>query len=147
MAEARRIGASTCDVNAHLNYVNATGIVVWNSYHEHVIDVITLFSKPDIEDQWNQACQLEDAMVAEIYSSSVCACCGHRCPHNIMQIGLTDTIDPYILGLLISSETKSVKRPSRIRLSTSINGYVIYNSYIGRLVFDIFNVCHKSLSK
>jgi hypothetical protein len=29
-----------------------------------VIDVIPDFTKPDIEDQWNQAFQLEDAMVA-----------------------------------------------------------------------------------
>ena len=28
IAEAIRIGAPTCDVNAHVNYVNATGIDV-----------------------------------------------------------------------------------------------------------------------
>jgi hypothetical protein len=40
------------------------GIDVLNGYPEHVIDVIPYFTKPDIEDQWNQARQLEDAMVA-----------------------------------------------------------------------------------
>ena len=83
-------------------------------------------------------------MVAEILNSSVCACCGHRCPRNIMQ---TNTIDPNILELLISSETKRIKRPSRIRLSTSSNDYASHNSYIGKAVFDIRNVCHKSFSK
>jgi hypothetical protein len=42
-------------VNAHLNYVTATGIDVWNGDPEHVIDVIPDFTKPDIEDRWNQA--------------------------------------------------------------------------------------------
>ena len=70
-----------------------------------MIDVITNFTKPDTEDQWNQTCQVEDAMIAEIYNSSVSACCGHRCPHNIMQTGLTHNIDPTILELLISSKT------------------------------------------
>jgi len=86
-------------------------------------------------------------MVAEIFNSFVCVCCDNRRPPNIMQIGLTDTIDPNILELLISSETDSIKRPSRIRLSKSSNDYVIHNSYIGKSVFDICNVCHKSLSK
>jgi hypothetical protein len=36
----------------------------WNSDLEHVIDDIPDFTKPNIDDQWNQACQLEDAMVA-----------------------------------------------------------------------------------
>ena len=36
IAEAIRIGAPTCDVNAHLNYVTATGIDVWNDDPEHV---------------------------------------------------------------------------------------------------------------
>ncbi len=31
IAEAIRIGAPTCDVNAHLNYIIATGIDVWNA--------------------------------------------------------------------------------------------------------------------
>ena len=105
IAEAIRIGAPTCEVNAHLNYVNATGIDVWNGDPEHVIDVIPDFTKPDIEDQWNQARQLEDAMVAEIFDASVCACCGHQCPHSDMHIGLTDTTDPNILEILISCET------------------------------------------
>ncbi len=48
---------------------------------------------------------------------------------------------------LISSETKTIKLPSRIRLSTSSNDYVIHDSCIGKLVFDICNLCHKSLSK
>jgi hypothetical protein len=134
-------------VNAHLNYVTATGIDVWNDDPEHVIDVIPDFTKPDIEDQWNQARQLEDAMVAEIFDSSVCACCGHRFPHSDMQIGLTDTTYPNILEILISCETEKIKRPSRIRLSTSLNDYVIHDSYIGKSVFDICNLCHKSLSK
>ena len=64
-----------------------------------------------------------------------------------MRIGLTNTIHPIILGLLISSETKSIERPSKIRLSMSSNYYVIHNSYIGKSVFDICNVCHKSLCK
>ena len=33
-------GAPTCVVNAHLNYVTATRIDVWNGDPEHVIDVI-----------------------------------------------------------------------------------------------------------
>ncbi len=48
IAEDVRIGAPTCDVNAHLNYVTATGIDVWNGDLEHVIDVIPDFTKPDI---------------------------------------------------------------------------------------------------
>ena len=80
MAEADRIGAPTCDVNAHLNYVIVTGIDVWNGDPKNVIDVIPNFIKPNIVDKLNQARQLEDAMVAEILYSSVCACCGHyRC--------------------------------------------------------------------
>jgi len=50
MAEAVRIGAPTCGVNAHLNYATATGIDVWNGDREHVIGVISNFTKPDIED-------------------------------------------------------------------------------------------------
>jgi hypothetical protein len=46
---------------------------VWNGDPEHVIDVIPDFTKPDIYDQWNQARHLEDAMIAEIINSSVCA--------------------------------------------------------------------------
>ena len=50
-SEAIRIGAPTCDVIAHLEkYDNVPGIDVWNSDPKHVIDVITDFSKPDIED-------------------------------------------------------------------------------------------------
>jgi hypothetical protein len=95
MAEAIRFGAPTCDASAHLNYVTTTGIDVWNIDPEHVIDVIPDFIKTDIEDQWNQARQLEDAMVAEIFDTSVCACCGHRCPHSDIQIGLTPLIQTY----------------------------------------------------
>jgi hypothetical protein len=120
---------------------------VWNGDPEHVIDVIPDFTKPDIEDQWNQARLLEEAMVAEIFYSSVCACCGHQCPHSDMQIGLTYTTDPNILEIVISCERKTIKRPSRIRLSISSKDYVIHDSYIGKLVFDICNLCYKSLSK
>ncbi len=66
---------------------------------EHLIDVIQNFTKPDIEDQWNQARQVEDAMVADIFASFVCACCGHRCPHKDMQIAQNDTYDPNILEI------------------------------------------------
>jgi hypothetical protein len=79
IAQAIRIGAPTCDDNAHLNYVTAARIDVRNSDHEHVIVVVPDFTKPGIEDQCNQACKLEDAMVAEISNSHVFACCGHRC--------------------------------------------------------------------
>ena len=102
-----RIGAPTYDDNAHPNYVIATGIDEWNSDHEHVINVIPDFTKPDIEDHWNQACHLEDAMVAEIFDASVCACCGHRCLLRDIQIGLKDTADPNILEILIFCETKN----------------------------------------
>ena len=74
MAEAVRIGAPTCGVNAHLNYATATGIDVWNGDREHVIGVISNFTKPDIEDQWNKSRQLEDDMVAKNFDSFVCAC-------------------------------------------------------------------------
>ncbi len=112
---------------------------MWNGDPEHVIDVIPYFNEPDIEDQWNQARQLEDDMVAEIFDSSVCACCGHRCPRIDMQIGLTNTTDPNILEILISCETEAIKHPSRIHLSTSLNDYVIHDSYIGKSIFDIDN--------
>jgi hypothetical protein len=115
---------------------------VWNGDPEHVIDIIPDFTKPDIEDQWNQARQLEDAMVAEIFDASVCACCCHRCSQSDMQIGLKDTTDPNILEILISCEIETIKRPSRIRLSISSNDYVIHDSYIGKTVFDICNLCH-----
>jgi hypothetical protein len=49
IAQVVRIGAPTCDVNVHLNYITATGIDVWNGDPEHVIDVIPYFTKPDIE--------------------------------------------------------------------------------------------------
>ena len=39
---------------------------MWNGDLEHVNDVIPNFTKPDIEDKWNQARQLENAIVAEI---------------------------------------------------------------------------------
>jgi hypothetical protein len=146
IAEVVRIGAPTCDVNSHLNYVTATGINVWNGDPGHVIDVISNCTKPNIKDQWNLARQLEDVMVAEIFCASVCACCGRRCPHIDMQIGLKDTTDPNILEILISRETEKIKRPSRIRLSTSSNDYAIHDSYIGKSVFDICNLCHNSLS-
>jgi hypothetical protein len=64
-----------------------------------------------------------------------------------MQIGLTDTTDPNMLEILISSETETIERPSRIRLSTSSNDYVIHDSYIGKSVFDICNLCREYLSK
>jgi len=51
MVEAIRIGAPTCDINAYLNYIIATGIDVWNGDAEHVIHVIPDFTKPDIEDK------------------------------------------------------------------------------------------------
>ena len=76
-------------------------------------------------------------MAAEIVYSCVCACCGHRSPHNIMQIGLTYTIDQNILERMMTNETERIKCPSRIRLSTSSNDYVIHNSYI-RKKFLIF---------
>jgi len=78
---------------------------VWNSDLEHVIDVIPHFTKPDIEDKWNQACQLEDDMVAEVFNTFVYECFGHRCPHNTMQIGSIDNSDSNVLKLMISSET------------------------------------------
>ena len=84
MVEAIRIGAPTCDVNACLNYVIATGIDVWNGDPEHVIEVIPYLTLPYIQDQRNQARQLEDAKIAEIFYSYVCACCGHRRPHSDM---------------------------------------------------------------
>ncbi len=77
VAEAFRIDTPTCDVNAHLNYVVATGMDVWNGDPEHVIDVIPYVTRPDIEDKWNQARPLEDVMVDKIFDASVCGCCGH----------------------------------------------------------------------
>ena len=85
------------------------GMVIRNTL---LIDVKPDFTKPYIGDQCNQARQLEDAMVAQIFDSSVCACCGHRCPHKDMQIGLKDTTDPNILEILISCETETIKRSS-----------------------------------
>ena len=67
IAEAIRTSSPTCDVKAHLNYVSAARIGVKNSYHKHVIDVVPDFTKLDIEDQREQACELEDAMLAEIF--------------------------------------------------------------------------------
>ena len=86
-------------------------------------------------------------MVAEIFNSFVCACCGYPCPHSDMVIGLIDNTTPKILLLLLSSETKSIKHLSRIHLSTISKDYVIHNSYIGKLAFAISNAFHKSLSK
>ncbi len=86
-------------------------------------------------------------MVAEIMHASVCACYAHRCPQSDMQIGLIDTTNPNILGILISCETEKIKRPSQIFLYTSSNDYAIHDSYIGKSVFDICNLCHNSLSK
>ncbi len=67
-------------------------------------------------------------MVVEIFDDSVCTCCGKRCSQIDMQIGLTITIDPNILKIMISSESKIIKRPSRIHLSTNSNDYVICDS-------------------
>jgi hypothetical protein len=47
-------------------------------------------------------------MVADNFNSFVYACGAHCCSHNIMQNELTNTIDPSILELLISSETESI---------------------------------------
>ena len=108
IVEAIRIDAPTCDINANLNCVNGTGNDVWNVDLEHVIDVIPDFTRPDIIDPWNQAHLLENAMVVEIFDSSVYACCVHRCPHSDKKIGLAGTIDPNILDLLISSESETI---------------------------------------
>jgi hypothetical protein len=108
---------------------------MWSGDPEHVIDVIPHFTKLDIEDQWNQARQLEDVMVAKKCDASVCACCGHRYPHSDIQIGLEDTTDPNTLQILISCETEACKCHPRIRLSTSPNYYVIHDSYIGKIGF------------
>ena len=108
MTEAIRIDAPTYDANTHSNYVTANGIDVCNGDPEHAIDATPDVTKPTIEDQWNQARQLEDAMVAENFHSYVCACCCHRCLHKDMEIGLTNTSDPNILELLISSETEQL---------------------------------------
>ena len=43
--ETVRIGASTCDANARLNYVITTRIYVWNGDPEHMIYVISYFTK------------------------------------------------------------------------------------------------------
>ena len=48
--KATRIGAPTCVVSAHLNYVSAFRIDMWNRDHEHVNDIIPNFTKLDIED-------------------------------------------------------------------------------------------------
>jgi len=84
-------------------------------------------------------------MVAEIFNSYVCACFGHRCPHSDMKIGLGDIANPSILEVLISIETK--KCPSGIRVSTRSNDYVIPDSYVRKLVFDICKRCHKYLTE
>jgi len=53
ISKAFRIGAPTCDANAHLNYVTTSGIDVWNMDLEHAIRVIPDFTNPDIEGQRN----------------------------------------------------------------------------------------------
>ena len=63
-----------------------------------------------------------------------------------MQIGLKDTTDPNILEILISCETETIKRPSRIRLFTSLDDYGLHDLHIGKMFFYICNLCHKSLS-
>ncbi len=57
---------------------------MWNGDPERVIDVIPDFTKPDIEDRWNQARQHEDVIIDEMFDASVCSCYGHRCPHSDM---------------------------------------------------------------
>jgi hypothetical protein len=94
-----------------------------------------MLTKPEIEDWWNQARQLEDATISENCNAIVCACCGHRCPRSDMHIGLTNTTIHNILKVLISSETKAITRPSRIRLSISSKDYVVHDSYIGKNIF------------
>ena len=88
------------------------GMVIRNTL---LMYVIPDFTKPDIEDQWNQARQLEDAMVAEIFDSSVCACCGHRFPHSDMQIGLTDTARYGTAYYGQYDSTTLVQNPSQIQ--------------------------------
>ena len=46
-------------MNAHLNYVTAAGIDVWNDDPEHIIDVIPDLTKPDIENQRNKLASLK----------------------------------------------------------------------------------------
>ena len=53
-----------------------------------------------------------------------------------MQSGLTDTTNPNIY-FSISNETEINKRPTRIRLSTSSNDYIIHNLYIEKYFFTI----------
>jgi hypothetical protein len=48
IAKDVRIGAPTCDVNAHLNFVTTTEIDVWNGDPEQAIDVLLDFTKSDI---------------------------------------------------------------------------------------------------
>ncbi len=55
IAQAIRIGAPICDVNALPKYFTTKEVVVRNGDLEHLFDVIPYFTKPDIEDQWNQA--------------------------------------------------------------------------------------------
>ena len=76
IAKYIRVGAPTCDVNGHLNYVNETGIDVWNSDPEHVIDVISDVTKPGIDNECNQARLLEYALVDDLINSSISVCCG-----------------------------------------------------------------------
>ena len=64
-----------------------------------------------------------------------------------MQNGLSDNTNPIISEILISSEIKAIKRPTKIRLSASSINYDIQSSYLGKTVFDICYLCHKSLSK
>ena len=50
IVEATLIGAPTCNVSAHLSYVIAIIIDVWNDDPKHVIDAIQDFTKHGIED-------------------------------------------------------------------------------------------------
>jgi hypothetical protein len=142
MAKAIRIGARTCDVNAHFNFVTATVIDVRNGDPEHVIDVIPYFSKLDIEDMFYGIKLVGSKMPLLLgFFPYVCAWCGRRCTQWNMHIGLTYFIVSIILEIiLVSNVTEIIKRPSLIRLSTSSNKYAIQDSYIGKTPFDICNV-------
>jgi len=116
-------------------FLRLESIDVWTGDPDHVIDVISNFTKLEIEDQRNQARQLEDVMDVEICDSSISACFGHRCTRSKMQIGLIDTSNASILEISTSSETQITRRPIQIRLSTSSDDYVIHDSYIWKIGF------------
>ena len=147
IAEAIRISAPICDFNAHLDYATTTETFVCNSVHEHVINVIPDFTKPDIEDHCNQACQLKNAMDAENFYSFVCACFGHRCSHNIMQIGSTYITHPPILELLISKDTESLKRPSlefvylQVLLIMLFTILILENHFLTSVMYAMISLC------